>query len=66
MTNYELIAENERLREALKMQMYWVMRDGTPCGCPAGANEDERKGKMPTAHTTACEMARKALERKST
>ena len=48
---------------ALKMQVQWKMRDGSSCACPAGKNEDgiDSKGKMPTRHSTACEMLRTAL-----
>ena len=41
--------------------MSWRMRDGTCCGCPAGEDEDEMRGKMPTIHSTACEEARSAI-----
>jgi len=49
------------LLEALRFQVSWIMRDGSPCCCPAGKNEDEPKGKMPTVHSTACEMLRAAI-----
>lgn len=49
---------------ALKLQMHWTMRDGTPCSCPAGENEDDeftRPKKMPTMHASGCSDARAAL-----
>ena len=49
------------LLEALRFQVSWIMRDGSPCCCPAGKDEDEPKGKMPTQHSTACQMIRTAL-----
>ena len=52
---------HEELVEALKGLMSWKMRDGSPCYCPAGKDEDEPHGKMPTIHSTACLMARSAL-----
>ncbi len=47
--------------EALEGLMCWTMRDGTPCSCPAGKDEWEPKGKMPTLHATSCEEARGAI-----
>ena len=58
-------ARLERMREALKMQASWKMRDGSPCACPAGKNEDEPRGKMPTMHSTACGYLRAALSESS-
>jgi len=60
-TNADAIAAVPQLIAALKMQVNWRMRDGSPCACPAGQNEDERKGKMPTIHATSCEDLRAAL-----
>ncbi len=49
------------LLAALKIIAPWRMRDGSVCFCPAGRDEDEPKGKMPTMHTTACDMGRAAI-----
>ncbi len=51
------------LVRALKLQMSWTMRDGTPCNCPAGENEGDfdQPKKMPTVHASHCEDARAAL-----
>ena len=57
-----IIAAPEMLR-ALKCLADWRMRDGTPCFCPAGKDEDEPKGRMPTLHSTSCEIARAAIAR---
>jgi hypothetical protein len=53
----------ERLAEALRGVLPWVMRDNTPCGCPAGADEQtpNERAIMPTTHSTACQDARAAL-----
>ena len=51
----------DAMKKALEMQIQWRMRDGSPCACPAGRNEDEPRGKMPTLHSTACEDLRAAL-----
>ena len=51
----------EAMRVALKAQASWKMRDGSPCACPAGNEEDEPKDKMPTVHSTGCQMLRAAL-----
>ena len=56
-----LITAAPELLEALRAQINWKMRDGTPCDCPAGRDEDEPKGKMPTMHSTSCEMLRAAI-----
>jgi len=59
-----IIDEETRLPEmlaALKFHVSWIMRDGSPCCCPAGINEDEPKGKMPAQHSTACQMIRDVL-----
>ena len=56
-----LIAAAPDLLAALKLQASWTMRDGTPCACPAGKNEDEPAGKMPTQHSTACAYLRAAI-----
>ena len=53
----------EELLKALKMQINWHMRDGSPCACPAGEGESDYKGKMPTLHSTACVALREALAR---
>ena len=55
--------QNSKLIIALSYQMSWKMRDGSPCCCPAGSTEGDynETKKMPTHHSTACEMARKAL-----
>ena len=58
--NATLIAVAPELLEALQMQVRWIMRDGSPCACPAGANEPEGR-LMPTEHSTACEALRLAL-----
>ena len=49
------------LLAALRFQASWTMRDGTPCACPAGRNECEPSGRMPTVHATSCEMLRAAI-----
>jgi len=49
------------LLKAIEGLMCWKMRDGSPCCCPAGRDEWEPKGKMPTEHSTACMMAREAI-----
>lgn len=59
--NARLIAQAPHLLKALRMQVNYTMRDGTPCACPAGRNEDEPRGTMPQVHSTACEMLRAAL-----
>lgn len=59
--NANLIAAAPELLAALEMLMSWTMRDGTPCCCAAGKDEDEQKGKMPTMHSTACEDSRAAI-----
>lgn len=61
-----LAADNARLRAALSGLMSWTMRDGTPCGCPAGREESEPRKRMPTTHSTACEDARAALAQEGT
>lgn len=48
---------------AIKLQVSWIMRDGTPCVCPAGRDEDYPKGEMPTVHSTACEYLRAAISK---
>lgn len=58
-----LIAAAPDLLDALIMQTNWKMRDGTPCACPLGKNEDEPKRKMPTLHATSCESLRAAIAR---
>ena len=57
------VNSHDGLITALKAQMSWRMRDGSLCGCRAGRNEDEAKGKMPLVHSTSCEMARQAIAR---
>ena len=59
--NARLIAAAPDLLAALKDQVTWTMRDGTPCACPAGRHEDEPTGKMPTIHSTSCETLRAAI-----
>ena len=59
--NARLITASPDLLRALKFQASWTMRDGTPCACPAGSDECEPKGKMPTMHSTSCEMLRAAI-----
>lgn len=55
----------EEMLYALKYQILWKMRDGSPCACPAGKNEEGNfsKGEMPELHSTACEVIRRALAR---
>ena len=53
-----LIAAAPDLLRALRFQASWTMRDGTPCACPAGKNEDEPKGKMPTVGKVLRERTR--------
>lgn len=52
---------HDQMLEALKVQASWTMRDGTPCACPAGKNEEEPKGRMPIMHSTSCQMLRAAI-----
>ena len=59
--NARLIAAAPDLLNALKMQVTYRMRDGSPCGCPAGREEDEPTGTMPLHHSTSCQMLRDAL-----
>ncbi len=59
--NARLIAAAPDLLVALKIIAPWRMRDGSPCFCPAGRDEDELKGEMPTMHSTACDMGRAAI-----
>lgn len=63
--NAELIVRavnaHEDLVKASLGILPWRMRDGSPCGCPAGKDEDEPKGKMPALHSTACQDMREAL-----
>lgn len=54
---------HEELLKALKMQINWHMRDGSPCACPAGEGESDYKGKMPKLHSTACVALREAIAR---
>lgn len=51
----------EDLLAALKHQMPWTMRDGSPCNCPAGRAEEEQCGVMPEFHSSMCEEARVAI-----
>lgn len=59
--NARVMAAAPELLAALKFQASWTMRDGSPCACPAGKNEDEPRGKMPTIHSTSCEYLRAAI-----
>lgn len=59
--NARLIAAAPELLAALKFQASWTMRDGTPCSCPIGRDEDEPRGKMPTEHATSCVYLRAAI-----
>ena len=59
----QLWASAPELVAALSLLAPWAMRDGTPCYCTAGKDEDEPQGTMPTLHSTACEVARAALAR---
>ena len=59
--NALLIAAAPEMYEALRLLSPWKMRDGTRCFCPAGRDEDEPRGKMPTTHATGCEEARAAV-----
>ena len=61
--NANLLSLAPELLQALTMQVSWKMRDGSPCACPAGKNEDgeDSKGKMPTTHSTACQHLRDVL-----
>ena len=59
--NARLIASAPDLLAALQMQIDWRMRDGSPCACPAGQDEDEQRGKMPTIHATSCDELRAAI-----
>jgi hypothetical protein len=59
-----VLAAAPELLRALKLQMCWTMRDGSPCCCPAGENElDEHKRskKMPTLHSSRCQDSRDAI-----
>jgi len=48
---------------ALRAQMRWKMRDGTPCNCLAGEREGDEPlpKRMPTVHASHCDVARAAL-----
>jgi hypothetical protein len=59
--NADLISAAPDLYKALRSQVHWRMRDGSPCCCPLGEDEDEPKGEMPTGHATNCEELRAAL-----
>ena len=59
--NARLIASAPELLEALRAQVNWRMRDGSPCACPAGRDEDEPRGTMPTLHATNCDYLRAAI-----
>ena len=59
--NARLIAAAPEMLEALRLLAHWKMRDGRPCFCPAGENEAEPTGRMPTVHSTACGEARAAI-----
>jgi len=59
--NARLIAAAPDLLDALEALMCWKIRDGSPCCCPAGIDEDDPNGPMPTVHSTVCQQARAAI-----